>query len=319
MEFNNDKYVEFIDTITEKNSKKIIYFHMKEIDRQNIELESITDFESLEKMILSLKINNLNSLASLKQTLLNYSRFIGDMKLFKVVDSIDCYKEWGRIKSNAKPSILSINDMEQIYNKIAEKARFAADNTNDLYIVSLLMAIFEGIWESDFEVISNLRGSDIHGNMVTLRYSDGTIRDFQISETLANNMMQLTKKRMWHRINGNSDFYIPISGKYPDSVFKVEFRKGSNSDIIYSSSYKRKIRSAIKDYANLSISPTNLYMSGIIYRVSELLKEKKLSLQSVLENNTTVGTEIIKKELIRCNYNGRYYLFKKFVNGHVFL
>ena len=316
MELTKDKYINFIDSIKDKNTKSVFYYYVKTIDKQNINLDEIVNQASLDKILPLLRINSMSSLLSFRATVIAYARFSNNIELFKMIDQINLKETWERIKSNAKPSIISFEDIEMICKKTEIEA---LDRVNGVYVSSLLMAIYEGIWEENFDVIANLRGSDIHGNSVTLNYSNGTVCNFEITQQLADNMLELSKISVLYRNNKNASFPVDISGRYFDSVFKMEHRNGNDLINAYNFVYRRKVKNAIKKYANQTVSPKNIYMSGIIYRVSKLLQEINMDLQSVLQDNDSIGVEIIKNELIRCNYNGKYSHFKIYVFGHVYL
>lgn len=316
MKMKNEKYVAFTDSIADTNTKAAYLFIMKLFDKKEIDLDTVTDKKSLIQALLALKINNLNNSSTARSTIMNYARFTNNFELFNMIDSMAVYDIWKISKPNAKASLVSGDDIVRMCNLTQ---RITNGKDNQLYISSLLRAVYEGIWEESFEVLANLRGSDVGIGQVKLIYSNGDCNDFTISQQLSKDLKTVAANRHWDRVNGRGSFDIPIDGKYDDSVFKVEHRNNANEDEIYMRVYRRKLISITKEYVDYSIAPMNIFMSGIINRVSALLEDKGLILQTVFIENHEIGISVIKKELQRCHCKMSYREFKRFVNGHVFL
>ena len=316
MKIQNEQYAAFIDSISDINTRSAYLYFIKLLDEHNVDLATITDKDSLIQTLLALKINNLNNSSTARSTIMNYARFTKNLELFNMIDSMTVNDIWNISKPYAKASLVSDDDIVQMCNLTH---RITNGKENQLYISSLLKAIYEGIWEENFEVLANLRMSDVDSNRVKLTYSNGDCNYFSVSKQLLKDLKTVAAEKNWYRVNGQGSFGIPIEGKYEDSVFKVEHRNNANEDEIYMRVYRRKLIAITKEYANYSIAPMNIFMSGIINRVSVLLEDKGLLLQTVLINNHEIGISVIKQELQRCHCSMSYSAFKKFVCGHVFL
>ena len=116
----------------------------------------------------------------------------------------------------------------------------------------MLRAVYEGIWDEKFEVLANLRGSDVGDGTVKLTYNDGECNDFAISQQLSNDLKIVAAEKNWYRVNGRGSFCIPIYGRFEDSVFKVERRNNLDRPDLYMFSYRRKLISITKEYVNYS-------------------------------------------------------------------
>ena len=167
-------------------------------------------------------------------------------------------------------------------------------------------------------VIKNLRGSDIHGNKVTLREDNGCSYDINISFELAEALKELSDTDIWERKNRYGICQIKTSGIYPDSCFKVENRK-DDSEYAYRFSYYAKLRRISKEYLEYNLLPLQLYVSGIMYRIRLEFEKNNIDLYDAFsdQNRNRMVSSIISNELARCNYDIEVRNFREMVKGHL--
>ena len=92
-----------------------------------------------------------------------------------------------------------------------------------------------------------------------------------------------------------------------------------DSDETYKFSYYAKLRKISDEYIGYSVLPFHIYISGLMYRIKERLTFHKITLQDAFSDHSKNKTayEIIKKELIRCNYSSDIGNFREIVKGHL--
>lgn len=189
------------------------------------------------------------------------------------------------------------------------------EELNVLYYSSLVRCLYEGIYSDDMSVIKNLRGSDIHGNVVTLREDDGSEYSIEISSGLAEDLFKMSMTDIWERKNRYGTFPVGTEGVYSDSCFKIEHRGGNN----YRHSYFTRISKMSKAYMDYSIRPLYLYISGMMYRIKTEIEGQGFDLKfAFIDNNRFPLTcDIVKRELDRCHYLYGQRNFRQIVNGYI--
>lgn len=307
----NQKYADFLESIDNENVKSVYRNPLKIINRQNLDLDTVEDKSVLDALFVNSQINSKNTLQILKNMIIEYSRFSDNKKLFTLVSQINIDDIWEMIRHKSRPVLLRYSDFEKIYNDLGY-------GKNGLYIQTLFRAVFEGICSNSLNVLINLRASDVHSNIVTLKESDEEIWNIEVSEVLARNLIEVSKNDKWERENIYGDFTIPIDGKFSDSVFKIEHRTGV-TDKSYTRSYRLRFETITKYYIGYSVSLKNLYISGMIARITEKMEGLGLDLMTILEINDEIGMRIVKEELDRCHYKSPVGHFKKYVLSHNFI
>lgn len=197
------------------------------------------------------------------------------------------------------------------------------EELNAEYYITLVMAVYEGIYSEDMSVIANARASDINidKNTIILRPEEGEPYEFEISHELAVNMVKLSKEAYWYRRNRNAVCEVLISGRHYDSVFKVEQRGGIDTLKNYHFAYMVRLRRINTIYfPDGAVKPRAMYVSGIMYRIIENLKANGVSPEYALTFGNRRGEiKYIKDELVRSHYPSVsfYNSFRQLTNNYV--
>lgn len=313
----NEKFTEFVNSNTNKNTKKNAKFYLDLLDSKNIEISSnvITDNETLENIFLQCNLNSFNSIINFRALLKSYAIFINDKALFNLVRKVDIYKVLEKIKPNMKHSYISSSDFNDIYNAIGAYD----ENTfsyNALYYKTLFWSIYEGIYCEDMSVLKNLRASDIKGNTVTLHSDDGDEWEIDIPKQLVADVMELSNTFVWYRKNRGGLCEIKIDGLCYDSVFKVEIRT-ENSKYSYRSSYYTRLHKISEEYIGYFVSPKNLFFSGIINRIKKQYGKSDEDFIQSVSNSDKALIDIYDKEAKRCHYSVPFFSFRQTIIGRI--
>lgn len=220
---------------------------------------------------------------------------------------------WEKAKPNAARKYLS---HELYLNVLHDIDMF--EETNALYYQTLFRVIYEGIYCDDMSVIANLRASDIQGNVIELHTDEGYFYKISLPEDLIEDLRELAKSDEWERKNRYGIFKMKVSGKYLDSCFKIENRK-DDSNTTYRFGYYNKLRKITKEYVEYNLSPLQLFVSGIMHRICVELKNNDILIKDAFanENRNKTVTNIITKELSRCEYDIPVRAFREQVVGHL--
>ena len=304
-----NRYDEFLESVKSPNSQKAlkIYSQYGECDFTNY------THEYLEQVILEAKPTTYKSVITACYVLGAYAKFLGNEQIYDAVQQLDRKELWSKAKPDAGKRFISYSTFEGVYQDLN-----GFNELNPLYVRTLFRCIFEGIYNEDLSVIKNLRASDVHGNVVTLREDNGQTYDLQISNELAKDLRDLGSVQLWRRQNRYGEFDMPISGLHDDSCFKVEKRKDF-SEYSYRFSYYRLLRKIAKEYLEYNLVPLQLYISGIMYRIGLKLAEENIRLEEAFSEhnrNREIG-KIISDELNRCNYSIEVKGFRQLVKGHL--
>lgn len=305
----NDQFESFISSLESVNTARVVN-SLKSLFEQDF-----TDYtvEDLEKNILDTKPNSPKAIITACYVLGLYARYIQDEQLYQKVQDLDRNALWKKAKPNAAKKFISHSCFEDVYHDIG-----MCEELNSFYYQTLFRCIYEGIYSDDVSVLKNLKASDIHGNVVTLFEDDGKSYDLEISAGLAEDLREMGTIITWERKNRFGVCKINITGLYPDSCFKTEIRKDA-SETSYRFSYYRCLRKIAKEYLEYNLLPLQLYVSGIMYRISLKLKENNISvLEAFSEHNRNRLVHIIiNDELTRCNCNTDVRNFRQIVKGHL--
>lgn len=276
--------------------------------------EDYTDctVEKVEEVILKLNPTSPRTITTICYLMTLYAKFIENEQMVTAIKNIDRNIVWDKAKPNVSPKFISNETFREICSSID-----TFEECNALFKRVLFQCIYEGVYNDDMSVLKNLRGSDIKGNIVTLKNNSKEMRQMEISDKLARDLIELGKISTWDRKNRYGYFNIETIGEYADSCFKFEVRQGSNGSQ-YKHSFYRIIRDISKDYLEYTLSPSNLYLSGLMYRVCEKLKDAGFDAEKafVKHNNSSEISSIIETELRRCGYYSTVPNFKECLRGH---
>ena len=307
----NYSYEDFLETFEDKNSRKAAkcYSVLGDYDYTDC---TIID---LEQIILNMKPKNLKSIITICYFMGEYAKFMNNNKLYHMVQSLDKKAIWSIAKEFAEERFISNKRFKEIYNDIG-----LYEESNSFYKQTLFRAIYEGIYSEDLSAIKNLRASDIHGNKVSLCRDDriGTY-DIEISEELAMDLKELSnidyseRKNRWGSIT-----HVKTTGLHQDSCFKVESRNGSEDKIKFS--YYRVLRHISDEYIGYGLTPFNLFLSGVVYRIKLELNKHDMTLTGVFneyDRSNAVANNIINEVLKKNNYSSSISNFKILIDGFV--
>jgi len=313
------KIKEFVKSIEIENTAKVVRHVLDGVD---VSIETFTMGE-LEKFVLDQKPNSPKSIVTICYVIGLYAKWMNSKNpgegsnLLELIQNIDKKNIWKKAKPTAPKKFVTNADFERVIKDIELYEEF-----NGLYYSTLFRCIYEGIYCDDMSVIKNLRGSDVHGSIVTLREDNGHVYKLKITPQLASDIAELSHKQIWERKNRYGVCKVDMRGLYPDSVFKVEERKSANpqdgSSLRFC--YYAKLRKISDEYLDNHILPFQLYISGIMYRIESKLKQQKNTTikEALAENNRSRDDHmIIEAELVRCNYGSEYGNFKDIVKGHL--
>lgn len=308
---------EFIDSIKVPNTAKVVKHVLEGVD---VKLEAFT-LRKLEKFVLDKQPNSPKTISTICYVIGLYAKWLNSQqkgdgdRLLEILQTVDKKKLWKKAKPIAKKKFVSFSDYSRVIKDIEIYEEF-----NSLYYSALFRCVFEGIYCDDMSVVKNLRGSDIHGNTVTLHEDNGHSYKLKISTSLAADLAELSQISVWERRNRFGICRVDMRGVYPDSVFKVEERKSANpnDDSSLRFSYYSKLRKISDEYLDNHILPFQLFISGIMYRIVKKLKRQKISVKTAFSDNNRnqIAHLIIEAELNRCNYTSEVGNFREIVKGH---
>ncbi|MBR5604252.1 MAG: hypothetical protein IKW51_08635 [Bacteroidales bacterium] len=305
----SEEFKRFVETLQTQNTIKVVK-----------SLQVIGDYNylnctpvDLEQIILSIKPNSPKAIITICYVMSLYAKYLGDNKLYQMIQNVDKNKLWLKAKPNASKKFISHSLFTEVYHDIGVYEEF-----NSFYYQTLFRCLYEGIYNDDMSVIKNLRASDIKDNIVVLHDDNGDCYELQISNELADGLRELAIYDVWERKNRNGICHIKLSGIHSDTCFKVEMRSRSD-DSSYRYSYYRSLRKISKEYLEYNLLPLQLYVSGIMYRIELKLKEQNIDLEDAFatHNRDRIVSGIISNELQRCNFNTEVKNFRQMVKGHL--
>lgn len=304
----------FLEIQNQKNRVALSVFNrLRALGYGDDFLDIYQDSTVIEQIILELHPTSIRSITTICSLVSAYAKFIENNNAYQTIQNIDRNLLWKKAKPNAARKYLS---HELYLNVIHDIGMF--EETNALYYQTLFRVIYEGVYCEDMSVIANLRASDIHDNIVELHTDKGYSYKITLPKDLIEDLKELATLDEWERKNRYGIFKIKVSGKYPDSCFKIENRK-NNSDTTYRFGYYNKLRKISKEYLEYSMSPLQLFISGIMYHICLELKNNNISIEDAFanENRNKTVTNIITKELSRCEYDIPVRAFREQVIGYL--
>lgn len=308
----------YIDSIESKNSQKVAQHVFKRVEI-NDDIENYGVIQ-IEQLILDAKPNSAKDITTIVYILSAYAKWlykndiIDNDNIYQITQSLDKNLLWRKAKPNAKKKFISYKQYKDIVKDIATYEEY-----NALYFELLFSCIYNGIYSDDLSVIKNLRRSDIQEDgMITLREDNSHVYKIRIPEKLAKDLIQLSYANEWVRPNRFGLCHVKMTSPYSDSIFKVESRS-SNVDEAYKFSYYSKLRKISKEYVGHSLSPLQLYVSGVMYRIKVELEKNGILLEEAFVENSRdkIAYLIIEKELTRSNSAIEVGNFRELVKSHL--
>ncbi|MCI8815044.1 MAG: hypothetical protein HFH60_02700 [Lachnospiraceae bacterium] len=270
--------------------------------------------EEIEQIILKLKPRSKRSIITLCSMFNSYAKFIGNVDACQIIQKIDKSLLWEMAKPNAEKKYISHSTYESILEKIG-----LLEEINVLYNQALFRVVYEGVYCGDMSVVFNLRLSDIHDNTVELHPNNGKPYDLILPENLIEDLKELAELDEYECKNKYGVFRVEATGKYPDSCFKIRSRKDDYLDATYRFGYYNRLRNIIKKYLGYNLSPTQLFISGIMYRISLELENNNIPIEQAFAGGVMEKrvSNIITKELHRCKHNISVNAFRELVTPHL--
>lgn len=305
-------YQEIVSRLSEENPSykyiiQRVFRYLEEDGYQLNDLNRLT-LEEFESFFLRHKLKSVRTLRGWIFALNLYAKTYKKKHLANVMEKVDRMKISEIIQDDQESrKFISHAEYEQILKDVQE-----GEDYNQEYQVAFLMAHYDGLFTSDRSVMSNLRGSDLEGNVLTLRPKDGEPYTLEVEEAFARLIPIVAEQKEWYRVNYRGEFSNPIYGEYPDSVFKIELI--NNAD--YKTTYYGKYRKLQKRYMPFNVSPRNFYLSGILYRANQNLSDYGFSLEDAMKTRNPVARQLLQAELDRVHYPGNIATLREIVGQY---
>ena len=169
----------------------------------------------------------------------------------------------------------------------------------------LWRCIWEGVFtpDSDYYGLQRLRASEIEDNTVLVHGGEEDFR-LEVSEDLINGIRQEAVKTTWDRNNKYGTFtHLAAVGTAGDAAFKLEIRNTGKVVPNWRQGIYARFLRIVKGHLDWDLSPTQLWISGIVSRCFDKLKEAGIDPRDVFAvgARNKQAAEIIKAELDRCH------------------
>lgn len=247
----------------------------------------------------------------LENNYINTSNIIDELRRINITNSYD--------KVDKEHKYLSFKDVDEICENITSSEEY---KDNALYLRTLLRAIYEGVYTTDWYGIISLTKDDIDvtNNTVTVHRSDGTSFKIKVSSQLIVDMLDLSKVEYWlqnHR-------YEAIEKKFTTENPNVIFKSITRSDNNYQSPnyngvcicfFQDRFKYIIRKYTDNSYKAYTVFKSGIIYRIIYKANAAGYSIEDIKTSKDNAIKQIFMNELKRFDMEVKYrnfrYLFGK--------
>ncbi len=302
----NNRFEEFILSIPSVKSQEVYksYSSLGEFDYTNC------DVGLVENAILNTNPKSTKSITTACNILKKYAEYLGNKNLLRIVNSIDRKELWIKAKPDELQKFISHKQLEWICHDISLR-----EELNALYYETLFMAIYEGIYSKDMSVLKNLRAKDIEDNKVTLNPDVRESYTLNISKELANNLRKLSKVTTWDQTARSGDIHLSLVGDFEDTCFKTVQRTNKNEPAFY----YRRIRKIASVYVEYPLRPYELFVSGLVYRISEELKANGITLQEAFSTHyrSPKVRNVFVNELSRCHYSNTVSNFREMIMNYL--
>lgn len=305
----------YIESIPNKNTAKVAKKYLKNAP------EGFEDFSlsELNSYILSLRPTGEHDISNICSRIKAYAKWLDENNilrnnlLLQNVPRIDKKQLWEQAKQETEGKFLSYEQYQSVISRIRVEEGY-----NPLYYEALFRSIYEGIYSDDLSVLKNLRRSDINGNVITLHDDNNATYQLKVSEELAHQLEKLSNINIWYRPNKHGVCEVDLVGIFHDSVFMSEKRK-NQSPKAPRFSYYDKLRDIQENYVGYTLSPKNIYISGIVHRLKWLLDNHNITLREAFagNNRNELVRTIVINELNRCNGIIQIENFRELIKGHI--
>lgn len=298
------EYGAFVDSIESENTAKIAR-SMSYIGEHDY--NCVTP-PMIDAVVLDMKPKSMKDITTTLYIMSLYAVHLGNKDMEYMIRSADRKLLWRMAKPNAPRKFISPSEFEDIYDSILKH-----EEHNAVYYASLFASIYYGIYSDDLGALKNLRASDINGTSV---HVGDIVIDIPIE--LSRNLLSLADSNTWWRNNRYGAYKVSTKGLHDDSCFKVESRNGT-TEYTYRYSYYRMLRKIAKEYIGRGLTPLQLYVSGIMSRLSKRLDDIGVTLEDAFSDNNksrSVG-KVIRDELDYSGYDIEVRNFREIVKGHI--
>ena len=314
------EYLEYLENIGNKSELKqsTVYSKVGEYDYTDC------DEEFVKQVIISCNPKKgEKSINPIKQVIINFAKFIGDNRLEYIARNINRKQVWNEVKENAEDRYISHKEFEYVLKKIFNSDDVEPRLFNLKYYVALFWCTYEGIYNGDYSLISNLRTCNINKRTVTTYDNEGVEHKFILPKRLINLLIDLGEENIWETTNANQK----MSGKYSDSCFKICQRKKKKSedeiniDESYRNFYLDKLGRINEKYIKRKLSSQEIYVSGIMHRIILRANKEGVSLQDIFKphNRNPLHNSIILQELRHSNYHIPIKNFREMVKDYLYV
>lgn len=298
------EYDVFVDSIESENTAKIAR-SMSYIGEHDY--DCVTP-PMIDAVVLDMNPKSMKDITTTLYIMSLYAVHLGNKDMEYMVRGANRKLLWRIAKPNAPKKFISPSEFKDIYDSILKY-----EEHNAVYYASLFASIYHGIYSDDLSALKNLRASDIDGTSV--RIGDIVL---DVPVELSMNLLSLADDSSWWRNNRYGAYKVRTKGMNDDSCFKVENRNGT-TEYTYRYSYYRMLRRIAKEYIGRSLTPLQLYVSGIMCRLSKRLDDIGVTLEDAFRDNNknrSIG-RAIRDELDYSGYNIEVRNFREMVKGHI--
>lgn len=298
------EYDAFVDSIESENTAKIAR-SMSRIGEHDYDCATPP---MIDAVVLDMKPKSMKDITTTLYIMSLYAVYLGNRDMEYMIRGADRKLLWRMAKPYAPRKFISSAEFEDIYDSILRH-----EEHNALYYASLFASIYYGIYSDDLSALKNLRASDIDGTSV---HVGDIVIDVPIE--LSRNLLSLADSNTWWRNNRYGAYKVGTKGLYDDSCFKVESRNGT-IEHTYRYSYYRMLRKIAKEYIGRGLTPLQLYVSGIMSRLSKRLDDIGVTLEDAFSDNNKNRSvsRIIRDELDYSGYDIEVRNFREMVKGHI--
>lgn len=304
-----DEYLQYLEkeNINEATiySQKIFFKRIIKLGFTDEYIEKYSE-EKIHNTLLSLNAKSMAVFSTMYSNMTSFLKWCAKEDIIKQeeYEHFQSVNKRELFNSNNGKHVSFISNME--YEAIlSEMEKY---DLNPLYLTTLYMCLYEGVYSSELYELIHLRRQDInqYDNTLKLSHKDGSNTILRVSHKLIKQLIELSKMDGWYRRNKSGEYSIKTTGMYEDSVFKIEVRGEVTAESFKHCLYRR-IRNINKEYIDKKILPQDVYISGIIHRleVDLDLEYEGIELKNYFTDSKIkkITKQILGEELKRINYN----------------
>lgn len=316
----------FLEYSEENNIKNraLIYTWMRKLSLPDDKTMCDMDAQDLAQIVIDSKPSSLQDVSSATLAIKEYIRWLGEQNktIPRSLNQIEFLNKQmiynaSIEKNGVEKKYISKSDLDSAIDKIYNS------EVNYEYCVALVMAIYEGIYSDDMDVIRNLKRSDVGDGYVVLTNDDGYRWRFDVSEELTELLVKVSRITEFYIRTPRDDYrpekeFVGWDGS-EDACFKVPSRtvvadrKKSSAQ-----SYRFRIRK-MDEYFGRHIKPKDIYISGIVNRINDKLAEHGITLNEAFafRGMNRIAINIIKEELKRSGHEKNIAHLRSIIKGHL--